>query len=132
MAKARITDTVGRDAVERALATVADRDTEATAVRYLLQVLADGAPGNSVEVRVPPFGAVQCIGGPGHTRGTPPNVVETDALTWLAIATGGAAWANALEHGRISASGSRADLSAHLPLLWAGVDTPHTSGTMGT
>lgn len=132
MAKARITDAVGRDAVERALATVADRDTEATAVRYLLQVLADGAPGNSVEVRVPPFGAVQCIEGPGHTRGTPPNVVETDALTWLAIATGGAAWANALEHGRITASGSRADLSAHLPLLWAGGDTPQPSGTMDT
>jgi hypothetical protein len=132
MAKARITDAVGRDAVERALATVADRDTEATAVRYLLQVLADGAPGNSVEVRVPPFGAVQCIAGPGHTRGTPPNVVETDALTWLAIATGGTAWAHALEHGRIAASGSRADLSAHLPLRWAGVDTPHPSGTIGT
>jgi hypothetical protein len=132
MAKARITDAVGRDSVERALATVADRDTEATAVRYLLQVLADGAPGNSVEVRVPPFGAVQCIAGPGHTRGTPPNVVETDALTWLAIATGGTAWADALEHGRIAASGSRADLSAHLPLFWAGVDTPQPSGTIGT
>ena len=93
MVKARISDVSGRDAVDRALATVADRDTEATAVRYLLQVLAEGAPGNSVEVRVPPFGAVQCIEGPGHTRGTPPNVVETDALTWLAIATGGTAWA---------------------------------------
>jgi hypothetical protein len=118
MAKPRIAHTVGQDAVARALATVADRDTEATAVRYLLQVLADGAPGNSVEVRVPPFGAVQCIDGPGHTRGTPPNVVETDALTWLAIATGGTEWAHALEHGRISASGSRADLSGHLPLDW--------------
>ncbi|QNE48103.1 hypothetical protein F1C58_15160 [Glaciihabitans sp. INWT7] len=130
MAKARITDDAGREAVERALATVADRETEATAVRYLLQVLADGAPGNSVEVRVPPFGAVQCIEGPGHTRGTPPNVVETDALTWLAIATGGTAWDHALEHGRIAASGSRADLSAYLPLLWDGADTPEASGTI--
>jgi hypothetical protein len=130
MAKVHIADAAGRDAVERALATVADRDTEATAVRYLLQVLADGAPGNSVEVRVPPFGAVQCIEGPGHTRGTPPNVVETDALTWLAIATGGTAWAHALEHGRIAASGSRADLSAYLPLLWNGADTPQPSGTI--
>ena len=130
MAKARITDVSGRDAVKRALATVADRDTEATAVRYLLQVLAEGAPGNSVEVRVPPFGAVQCIEGPGHTRGTPPNVVETDALTWLAIATGGTTWAGALERGRIAASGSRADLSAHLPLAWAGADTPQRSGTI--
>ena len=132
MAKSRITDVAGREAVERALATVTDRDTEATAVRYLLQVLADGAPGNSVEVRVPPFGAVQCIAGPGHTRGTPPNVVETDALTGLAIATGGTGWAHALEHGRIAASGSRADLSAHLPLLWDGADTPYPSGTLGT
>jgi hypothetical protein len=132
MAKSRITDAVGRDAVERALATVADRDTEATAVRYLLQVLAEGAPGNSVEVRVPPFGAVQCIAGPGHTRGTPANVVETDALTWLAIATGATGWAHALEHGRIAASGSRADLSAYLPLLWDGADTPQPSGTLGT
>jgi hypothetical protein len=130
MAKTRIADAVGREAVARALATVADRDTEATAVRYLLQVLADGAPGNSVEVRVPPFGAVQCIEGPGHTRGTPPNVVETDALTWLVIATGGTEWGHALDHGRISASGSRADLAAYLPLHWDGANTPEESGTM--
>jgi hypothetical protein len=119
MAKARIAQELGADAVRRALATVADRETEATAVRYLLQVLADVAPGNSVEVRVPPFGAVQCIEGPGHTRGTPPNVVEMDAATWLAIATGGEAWVDRLSGGSISASGSRADLSAHLPLSWA-------------
>lgn len=124
MAKVRISEVDGREAVSRALATVADRDTEAMAVRFLLQVLADGAPGNSVEVRVPPFGAVQCIEGPGHTRGTPPNVVETDALTWLAIATGGTAWADALAHGRIAASGSRADLNDHLPLRWDAVDHP--------
>lgn len=116
----------------RSLATMADRGTEATAVRYLLQVLADGAPGNSVEVRVPPFGAVQCIEGPGHTRGTPPNVVETDALTWLALATGGAQWGHALEHGRISASGSRADLAPYLPLDWDRANTPAQSGTMDT
>jgi len=90
----------------------------ATAVRYLLQVLADGAPGKSVEVRVPPFGAVQCIEGPGHTRGTPPNVVETDALTWLALAAGTVDWVAAVSAGRISASGSRADLSALVPLAW--------------
>ena len=96
------------------------RADRATAVRYLLQLLADLAPGNSVEVRVPPFGAVQCIEGPGHTRGTPPNVVETDALTWLEIATGAVPWADALLAGRVSASGARADLSAHLPLRWRG------------
>ena len=88
------------------------------AVRYLLQLLADEAPGNTVEVRVPPFGAVQCIEGPRHTRGTPPNVIETDAATWLALATGAEQWAAALSRGVIAASGSRADLSAHLPLRW--------------
>ena len=119
---------MGRDAVDRALATVADRATEATAVRYLLQLLEEGAPGNSVEVRIPPFGAVQCIEGPGHTRGTPPNVVETDALTWLAIATGGDTWEHALQHGRISASGSRADLGSLLPLNWNG-EQPRTALT---
>jgi hypothetical protein len=118
MAKARITDAVGGTAVRAALAGGADRDTTAGAVRYLLQLLADEAPGNSVEVRVPPFGAVQCIEGPGHTRGTPPNVIETDAATWLAIATGAEEWAAALARGVIAASGSRADLSAHLPLRW--------------
>lgn len=88
----------------------------ATAVRYLLQLLVEKAPGNSVEVRVPPFGAVQVVEGPRHTRGTPPNVVETDALTWVALATGGEAWADASAAGRIAASGVRADLSDLLPL----------------
>lgn len=101
-----------------ALAGGTDRETTATAVRYFLQLLADDAPGNSVEVRVPPFGAVQCIEGPGHTRGTPPNVIETDAATWLAIATGAEQWVAALARGAIAASGSRADLSNHLPLRW--------------
>ncbi|GAA3036435.1 sterol carrier family protein [Microbacterium dextranolyticum] len=88
----------------------------ATAVRYLLQLLAEKAPGNTVEVRVPPFGAVQVIEGPRHTRGTPPNVVETDAATWIALATGESSWADALTAGRILASGTRADLAALLPL----------------
>ena len=95
----------------------ADRDTTATAVRYLLQLLAESAPGNTVEVRVPPFGAVQAIAGPRHTRGTPPNVVEMDAQTWVAIATGARSWAEAVATGRISASGQRADLSGWLPVL---------------
>jgi len=88
----------------------------ATAVRYLLQLLAEKAPGNTVEVRVPPFGAVQVIEGPRHTRGTPPNVVETDPTTWIALATGAEAWADAVTAGRIAASGTRADLAALLPL----------------
>jgi hypothetical protein len=88
----------------------------ATAVRYLLQLLVEKAPGGAVEVRVPPFGAVQVIEGPRHTRGTPPNVVETDASTWIALATGEQAWADAAASGRILASGIRADLTEVLPL----------------
>ncbi|MGH3688776.1 MAG: sterol carrier family protein [Microbacterium sp.] len=88
----------------------------ATAVRYLLQLLDEKAPGNSVEVRVPPFGAVQVIQGPRHTRGTPPNVVEMDAATWIAVSTGTEAWADAAASGRIHASGTRADLSDVLPV----------------
>ncbi|MBN9215230.1 MAG: hypothetical protein ABS62_01830 [Microbacterium sp. SCN 70-200] len=88
----------------------------ATAVRYLLQLLAEKAPGNTVEVRVPPFGAVQVVEGPRHTRGTPPNVVETDAATWIALATGEQTWSDALAAGRILASGTRADLESLLPL----------------
>ena len=92
------------------------RTDNATAVRYLLQLLAEKAPGNSVEVRVPPFGAVQVVEGPRHTRGTPPNVVETDAATWIALATGAEEWTDAAAAGRILASGTRADISALLPL----------------
>ncbi|MCK3768793.1 sterol carrier family protein [Microbacterium aerolatum] len=92
------------------------RTALATAVRYLLQLLDEKAPGNSVEVRVPPFGAVQVVQGPRHTRGTPPNVIEMDAATWIALATGGEAWADAVAAGRVQASGTRADLSDLLPL----------------
>ena len=88
----------------------------ATAVRYLLQLLVEKAPGGTVEVRVPPYGAVQVIEGPRHTRGTPPNVVETDAVTWIDLATGAKEWGDAAASGRILASGTRADLSALLPL----------------
>ena len=79
-------------------------------MRYLLQLLVEKAPGNSVEVRVPPFGAVQVVEGPRHTRGTPPNVVETDPATWIALATGEEQWADAAAAGRILASGIRADV----------------------
>ena len=89
----------------------------AVAVRTLAQLLATTSPGHSVEVRVPPFVAVQAIDGPRHTRGTPANVVETDALTWLHLATGRAGFADAVANGAVRASGSRADLSAYLPLF---------------
>ena len=94
----------------------APRTAVATAVRYTLQLLAERAEGNTVEVRVPPFGAVQCIPGPRHTRGTPPNVIETDAETWLGLASGTLAWADALAAHRVSASGQRADLTGFVPL----------------
>jgi len=118
MAKAKIVALVGEAAVRQAVAGSDDRTIVATAVRYLLQLLAAEAPGNTVEVRVPPHGAVQCIEGPTHTRGTPPNVVETDAGTWIALATGSLAWTDAVESGRVSASGQRADLSEQLPVVW--------------
>lgn len=92
------------------------RTVTATAVRYSLEEVTARAPGNSVEVRVPPFGVTQCVEGPRHTRGTPPNVIECDAATWLAMVTGQLSWAEAVEAGRVSASGLRADLSALLPL----------------
>lgn len=92
------------------------RPTLATAVRYTAEELAVVAPGRSVEVRVPPFVAVQCIEGPRHTRGTPTNVVETDAQTWLALATGALTWAEGVASGAVRASGQRADLTAYLPL----------------
>ena len=75
------------------------------------------APGHSVEVRVPPFAAVQCIAGPRHTRGTPPNVIETDPRTWLELATGRLTWTDAVAAARVTASGARADLSALLPVV---------------
>ena len=119
MARARIDDGLGRTAVKAYLADEAgaSRDTRALAVRYTLQLLAEQAEGNTVEVRVPPFGATQCIAGPRHTRGTPPNVVETDVATWLGLATGTLTWTDGLASGRIHASGQRADLSAELPVL---------------
>jgi hypothetical protein len=86
-------------------------------VRSLLDMLATRAPGNSLEVRVPPFAAVQCIEGPRHTRGTPPNVVETDPWTWIRMASGRIGWDQALASHAVQASGSRADLGDLLPLL---------------
>jgi hypothetical protein len=91
----------------------------ATAVRFALEELAARAPGGSVEVRVPPYGAAQCIEGARHTRGTPPNVVETDPETWLRLVLGDLDWGEATASGRVSASGGRADLAPWLPLFAA-------------
>jgi hypothetical protein len=86
------------------------------AVRHLLGLLAERAPGRSVEVRVPPVAAIQCVEGPRHTRGTPPNVIETDPVTFVRLATGRQSWADAVAVGAVRASGPRADLSDWLPL----------------
>jgi uncharacterized protein (TIGR03083 family) len=94
-----------------------DRDATGVAVKLLLNALAVGSPGKAVEVRVPPYGAVQCVEGPRHTRGTPGNVVEMDAVTWLEVATGRVSWPDAVADGRVHASGERADLAVLLPLL---------------
>ncbi|MEV0403255.1 sterol carrier family protein [Actinoallomurus sp. NPDC050550] len=104
------------DAVVTAYATGAEPERAAArlAAKLLLDRLAGEAPGRSVEVRVPPYAAVQCVEGPRHTRGTPPNVIETDPKTWILLATGRLAWVDAAD--RITASGSRADLSAYLPV----------------
>jgi hypothetical protein len=85
-------------------------------VKHYLALLEERAPGRSVEVRVPPYAAVQVIEGVRHTRGTPPAVIETDAATWIALATGAVAWPAAVESGGVRASGERTDLSSYLPL----------------
>ncbi|MGA8790384.1 MAG: sterol carrier family protein [Paenarthrobacter sp.] len=92
------------------------RSLIATAVRYSLEEVTARAPGNSVEVRVPPYGVTQCVEGPRHTRGTPPNVIECDAATWLSLVTGSLSWADAVSSHRVTASGLRANLSELLPL----------------
>ena len=97
-----------------------ERPVLARAVRLSLRVLPQIAPGHSVEVRVPPFAAVQCVGGPRHTRGTPPNVIETDPRSWLELATGRLDWAEAVRQARVTASGSRADISMLLPVVRVG------------
>jgi uncharacterized protein (TIGR03083 family) len=86
-------------------------------VSALAKALAEKAPGRSVELRVPPYAAVQCVEGPRHTRGTPPNVVEMDALTWVRLAAGRLSWAEAVDAAKVRASGGRADLAEWLPLL---------------
>ncbi|MGW5970069.1 sterol carrier family protein [Streptomyces sp. NPDC055186] len=93
-----------------------DRQALATCTRLLADTLAAKAPGGSTEVRVPPYAVVQCVAGPRHTRGTPPNVVETDPLTWIRLATGRTAWQDAVADAEVSASGERADLGPYLPL----------------
>ncbi|MFF0814811.1 sterol carrier family protein [Rhodococcus sp. NPDC003318] len=107
-----------RDWLADADAPEPERAVLAAAVRLSARTLEDVAPGSSVEVRVPPFVAVQCVEGPRHTRGTPPNVVETDPRTWLELVTGRTTFADAVAAGTVTASGTRAAEIGHwLPLL---------------
>jgi hypothetical protein len=107
------------DPVRAWLAGAAEEPTRAVvgaAVKTSARWLAQQVPGRSVELRIPPHVAVQCVDGPRHTRGTPPNVIETDAATWLRLASGQLTWSDAVTEGSVVASGNRADLSPHLPL----------------
>ncbi|HEX3824245.1 MAG TPA: sterol carrier family protein [Mycobacteriales bacterium] len=94
-----------------------DRQALGISCRMLTGILAERVPGRTVEVRVPPYAAIQCVEGPRHTRGTPANVVETDPVPWVELATGRMAWADAVSAGLVRASGERADLSPYLPVL---------------
>lgn len=85
-------------------------------VKSTLNALTVKAPGRAIEVRIPPYAAVQCGEGPTHTRGTPPNTIEMDAQTWLALASGELSWDQAVASGAVLASGLRADLAQFLPL----------------
>ena len=109
-------DDLSRSLPERA-AVPFDRAALALTARLLAEMFAAQTPGRSVELRVAPFIAVQAIPGPRHTRGTPPNVVETDPVTWVRLATGRERWVDALSAGRVRASGLRADLAEYLPVL---------------
>lgn len=106
---ARVLDAYARGAAP-------ERSEERAAVKASLALLVEKAPGRSVEVRVPPYAAVQAVEGSRHRRGTPPAVVECDARTWLLLASGALAWSEAAADGRLRASGERSDLSGLLPL----------------
>lgn len=112
---------VHADDLSRSLPDRPPVELERTALRIVTHaftdLLAARAPGRSLELRVPPYAAVQCVEGPRHTRGTPPNVVETDPVTWIRLAAGRLTWAEAVEAAAVSANGGRADLAPWLPLL---------------
>lgn len=132
MATRKIDPTVAARALEAVGAHLANpRDTErparsewANATRFLLGELAERVPGRAVEVRVPPYGAVQILTGTTHRRGTPPAVVEMSGESFLALALGHLTWSEAVSRGLINASGERADLSALFPMDIAEAPTP--------
>jgi hypothetical protein len=104
-------------ALERFRSGSAEEGDVRLLVRHFLAVLLEQAPGRSVELRVPPYAAVQVVGGLTHKRGRPPAVVETDPSTWVSLATGALDWSDAVRDGRVTATGERSDLTPYLPLL---------------
>ncbi|MEU4603240.1 sterol carrier family protein [Kribbella sp. NPDC023972] len=110
-------DPVLDQALQRYDAGTAERADLKLLTKHLLKLLVAKAPGHAVEVRVPPYGAVQCIEGPRHTRGTPGAVVELPPELWIDLALGRATWTDARASGRLRASGERTDLSPLLPLV---------------
>jgi hypothetical protein len=121
-----VTDEELRDALQVAAGADPDPSAVPTAVRRTAAALVQRHPGKAVEIRIPPYAAVQGFTGVRHTRGTPPNVIETDPATWLALVGGRLSWAQALADGAVRASGTRADLSAVLPMT---VDSGPAPGT---
>jgi hypothetical protein len=115
----KISSEIGQVAVSAYLAGSATPEQYASAVRFLLEELGTRFPGNSVEVRVPPLGAVQCVAGPVHKRGTPPNVVELDPESWLLLATARASFEELKHSGKLSASGAKSDLADLFPIFSA-------------
>lgn len=117
MLRRKISENDGQVAIASFQANSADRQQLATAVRFLLEELGTRHPGASVEVRVPPFGAVQCVAGPQHTRGTPSNVVELAPEAWLELALGISSFEELAAAGKLSASGNRSDLADLFPIF---------------
>jgi Bacterial SCP ortholog len=107
----KVTRAVVDQAIEAFQIAPQDRDTVAAAVRKSLQWFAQQNPGRAVEVRVPPYLAVQVLGGTTHRRGTPPAVVEMTAQIWLDLFTKQLSWLDAVSNGNVIASGERSDLS---------------------
>ena len=119
-----LVDDAQRDATPGGQVEPLGRSGMKVVTRALAQALAERAPGHSVELRVPPYAAVQCVAGPRHTRGTPPAVVELAPLTWLRLASGRLSWSDAVAAGDVRASGVRADLTDYLPVRSPGSATP--------
>ena len=113
----KIANAQGLEAIQAFLEGLASDEQLATAVRFLLEELGTKYPGNSVEVRIPPYGAVQCIEGPSHSRGTPANVVELDPESFVALALGRISFEDLMSQGKLTASGNRSDLAGLFPIF---------------